>query len=114
MEVIRVNWQMRKLQVLKCFGGIYTAVSAPGSLALFFPSCPQPEMNLPANWKELPSWVTYRTVTVDANFHADHIRMCGPDLDIMLMDGQEGYMVEEVCFKEYLSVAKEMHGVNLD
>ena len=55
-----------------------------------------------------------RTVTVDANFHADHIRMCQPDLDIMLMDGQEGYMVEKVRFKEYLSVAKEMHGVSLD
>jgi hypothetical protein len=32
----------------------------------------------------------------------------------MLMDGQEEYIVEEVRFKEYLSVAKEMHGVNLD
>ena len=55
-----------------------------------------------------------RTVTVDANFHADHIKMCWPDFDIMLMDGQEGYMVEEVHFKEYLSVAKKMHGVSLD
>ena len=114
MELIRVNRQMRKLQVLKCFGGIYTAVPAPGSLTLFYPSCPQPGINLPANWKKLPSWVTCRTVTVDANFHADHIRMCQPDLDIMLMDGQEGYMVEEVRFKEYLSVAKEMHGVSLE
>ena len=78
------------------------AVSTPGSLALLCPSCPQPGISLPANWK------------VNANFHADHIRMHPPDLDIMLMDGQEGYMVEEVCFKEYLSVAKEMHGVNLN
>ena len=51
---------------------------------------------------------------MDANFHADHIRMHQPDLDIMLMDGQEGYMVEEVRFKEYLSVAKDMHEVYLD
>jgi hypothetical protein len=114
MELIRVNRQMRKLQVSKCFGGIYMAVSTPGSLALFCPSCPQPGINLPVNWKELPRWVTCRTVTVDANFYADHIQMCQLDLDIMLMDGQEGYMVEEVRFKEYLSVAKEMHGVNLD
>jgi hypothetical protein len=105
---------MRKLQVLRCFGGIYTAVSTPGSLALFCTSCLQPGINLPVNWKELPSWVTHRTVTVDANFYADHIRMHQSDLDIMLMDGQEGYMVEEVRFKEYLSVAKKMHGVNLD
>ena len=114
MELIRVNQWMRKLQVSKRFGGIYTAVSAPGSLALFCPSCPQPRINLPVNWKELSSWVMRRTVTVDANFHADHIRMCQPNLDIMLMDGQEGHMVEEVRFKEYLSVAKEMHGVSLD
>jgi hypothetical protein len=114
MELIRVNWQMRKLQVSKHFGGIYMAVSTPGSLALFCRFCPQPGIKLPVNWKELPSWVTHRTATVDANFHADYIRMRRPDLDIMLMDGQEGYMVEEVHFKEYLSVAKEMHQVNLD
>ena len=47
------------------------------------------------------------------SIHADHIRMHQPDFDIMLMDGQEGYMVE-VRFIEYLSAAKEMHGVNLD
>ena len=76
MELIRVNWQMRKLQVLKCFGEVYTAVSAFGSLTLLCPSCPQPGINLFVNWKELPSWVMPRTVTVDANFHADHIRMC--------------------------------------
>ena len=104
---------MRKLQVSKRFGAIYNPVSTPGSLALFCPSCPQPGINLPTNWKELPSWVTRRTVTVDGNFHADHIKMRRPDLDIMLTDGQEGYMVEEVRFKEYLNAAKEMHGVNL-
>jgi hypothetical protein len=114
MELIRVNRQMRKLQVSKHFGGIYTAVSTSGSLALFCPSCPQPGINLPVNWKKLPSWVTCRTVTVNAKFHANHIRMRRLDLDIMLMDGQEGYIMEEVHFKEYLSVAKEMHGVNLN
>src|SRR5271156_2544519 len=113
MELIRVNRQMRKLQVSKRFGVIYTPVSTPGSLTLFCPSCPQPGINLPVNWKELPSWVTCRTVMVDANFHADHIRMHRPDLDILLMDGQEGYMVKDMHFKEYLSVAKEMHGVTI-
>jgi hypothetical protein len=55
MELIRVNQQIRKLQVSKRFGGIYMAVSTPGTLALFCPSCPQPGINLPVNWKELPS-----------------------------------------------------------
>ena len=86
---------MRKLQVSKRFGAIHTPAFTPGSLTLFCPSCPQPGINLPADWKTLPSWVTHQTVTVDANFHADHIKMRRPDLDIMLTNGQ-GYMVEEV------------------
>ena len=102
---------MRKLQVSKHFGAIYLPSSSPpGSLSLFCPSCPQPGINLPANWTELPSWVTRRTITVDGNFHADHIKMRQPDLDIMLTNGQ-GYMVEEVCYKEYLAVAEETHMV---
>ena len=43
---------------------------------------------------------------MDGNFHADHIKMRQPDLDVMLTNGQ-GYMVEEERYKEYLSVAKE-------
>jgi hypothetical protein len=55
---------------------------------------------------DLPSWVTRRTITVDGNFYADHIKMRRPDQDIMLTNGQ-GYMVDEIKYKEYLSVAKE-------
>ena len=101
---------MRKLEVMKRFGEIYTSSSPPGSLALFCPSCPQPGINLPPDWMELPSWVTRRTIAVDGNFHADHIKMHRPDLDIMLTNGH-GYMVEEIQYKEYLSAAKESHVV---
>lgn len=80
--------------------------SPPGSLTIFCPSCPQPGINLPPDWMDLPSWVTRRTITVDGNFHADHIKMRRPDQDIMLTNGQ-GYMVDEIKYKEYLSVAKE-------
>ena len=97
---------MRKLQVSKRFGAIYRPSPPPGSLTLFCPSCPQPGINLPPDWMELPNWVTRRTITVDGNFHADHIKMRRPDLDIMLTNGQ-GYMVEDLLYKEYLSVAKE-------
>src|ERR1700678_1246756 len=106
VELIRISRQMRKLQVSKRFGEIYSSSSPPGSLTLFCPSCPQPGINLLPNWIELTTWVTRRTITVDGNFHADHIQMCRPDLDIMLTNGQE-YMVEEAQYKEYLSVAKE-------
>jgi hypothetical protein len=97
---------MRMLQVSKRFGSVYRESSPPGSLTIFCPSCPQPGINLPPDWMDLPSWVTRRTITVDGNFHADHIKMRRPDQDIMLTNGQ-GYMVDEIKYKEYLSVAKE-------
>jgi hypothetical protein len=99
---------MRKLEASKRFGEIY---SLHGSLAIFCPSCPQPEINLPPNWTDLPSWITRRTITVDGNFHADHIKMRKPELDIMLTNGQ-GYMVEHSQYQEYLMEAKEPRLVN--
>lgn len=90
----------------KRFGSVYSETASPGSLTIFCPSCPQPEVNLPPNWKDLPDWVTRRTIAVDGNFHADHIKMRRPDLDIKLTDGL-GYMVGEERYGEYLAVAKE-------
>jgi Kyakuja-Dileera-Zisupton transposase len=103
---MRVSRQMRKLQVSKHFGAVYGTSSGQGNLAIFCPSCPQPGINLPPDWRDLPSWVTRRTITVDGNFHADHIKMRRPDMDVMLSNGQ-GYMVEAVGYQEYLSVVKE-------
>src|ERR1700678_4043780 len=97
---------MGKLQVSKCFGTIYSSSPSPGNLSIFCPSCPQPGINLPSDWKELPSWVTRQTIAVDGNFHADHIKMRRPDQDFMLTNGQ-GYMVEKARYGEYLSVVKE-------
>ena len=111
-ELIRVSRQMRKLEVLKRFGSVYEEFSSSsGNLAIFCPSCPQPGINLPPNWKDLPNWVTRRTITVDGNFHADHIKMRRPELDIMLTNGQ-GYFVNEVQYQEYLKVTKEPRGVS--
>jgi len=31
------------------------------------------------DWRDLPTWVTRRTINVDGNFHADHITMRKPD-----------------------------------
>lgn len=102
---------MSKLEVLKRFGAVYPSTPRQGSLALFCPACPQPEINLPENWKELPAWVTRRTITVDGNFHADHIKMRRPDLDISLTNGQ-GYMVEDGRYQEYLKVTEEIREVH--
>ena len=94
MELMRVSQQMRKLQNLKHFGAVYNESSTPGSLMIFCPSCPQPRINLPPDWTNLPNWVTLRMITVDGNFHTDHIKMQRLDLNIVLTNGQ-GFMVEE-------------------
>jgi hypothetical protein len=103
---------MRKLQVSKRFGEVYGHSSSPGNLTLFCPSCPQPDINLPPDWRDLPSWVTRRTITVDGNFHADHIKMRKPELDVMLTNGQ-GYMVDDKVYKDYLDVAKDRPVVSI-
>jgi hypothetical protein len=114
-ELIRVNRQMRKLEVLKRFGTVYDNSKSPtsGNLTIFCPSCPQPGINLPPDWKKLEGWITRRTITVDGNFHADHIKMRRPDQDVMLTNGR-GYMVDEHGYKEYLSIAKEPRVVRFD
>jgi hypothetical protein len=97
---------MRKLQNSKRFGAVYSQASSAGCLTIFCPSCPQPGINLPPDWKNLPNWITRRTITVDGNFHADHIKMRRPDLDIALSRGQ-GYMADDCQYSEYLRVAQE-------
>ena len=98
---------MNQLQVSKRFGEVYGGSTSPGIQAIFCPSCPQPGINLPPDWKNLPNWVTRRTIAVDGNFHADHIKMRRPDLDVMLTNGR-GYMAEDAKYREYLNVAKEL------
>jgi hypothetical protein len=49
---------------------------------------------------------------VDGNFHADHIKMRRPELDVMLTNGQ-GYMADDIDYKDYLSVAKEPRVVSI-
>jgi hypothetical protein len=108
---MRVGRQMRKLQNSKRFGAIYSETFSPGALTIFCPSCPQPGINLPPDWTDLPNWITRRTITVDGNFHADHIKMRRPDLDVALSNGQ-GYMVEDSRYMEYLNVVKEPRSVS--
>jgi len=111
VELIRVSRQMRNLQNMKHFGAVYGDKSSPGSLTIFCPSCPQPGINLPPDWMELPNWVTRRTITVDGNFHADHIKMRRPDLDVALSNGQ-GFMPEDSRYMEYLKVVQEPNFVS--
>ena len=97
---------MRKLQVSKRFGAVYNESTLPRSLTIFCPSCPQPGINLPPDWISLPRWQTCQTINVDGNFQADHIKMCRPDLDVLLTNGLR-FITEEGQYKEYLSIVKE-------
>jgi hypothetical protein len=50
---MRVSWLWRDLKHRKWFGFGHDAGKDPGDggLALFCPACPQPGLNLPADWK---------------------------------------------------------------
>ena len=47
---------------------------------------------------------------MDGNFTADHVRMRRPENDVGLTNGQ-GHMVEDVTYREHLSVTKEVKQV---
>ncbi|PPQ94598.1 hypothetical protein CVT25_010606 [Psilocybe cyanescens] len=58
-----------------------------GSLSLYCPTCPQPGINLPDDWKNDPNRSVYKRIFVtDGNFKADHVRQKCND-DVWLIDG---------------------------
>ncbi|KAI6103046.1 hypothetical protein EDD16DRAFT_1443949, partial [Pisolithus croceorrhizus] len=63
----------------------------------FCPACPQPGLNLPADWKV---W-NDRQYVMDGNFTAQHMIMNRPELDVALSDGK-GYMVSEGPYQSHL------------
>ncbi|KAI6027071.1 hypothetical protein EDC04DRAFT_2573228, partial [Pisolithus marmoratus] len=69
-----------------------------GGLALFCPACPQPGVNLPADWKGYYHQAIWHK---DGNFTAQHMKMNKPELDVALSDGK-GYMVTEVPYQSHL------------
>ncbi|KAI6044623.1 hypothetical protein EDC04DRAFT_2889689 [Pisolithus marmoratus] len=70
--------------------------------ALFCPACPQPGVNLPADWKVCYDRDTImRQYVIDGNFTAQHMKMNKPVLDVALSDGK-GYMVAEVPYQSHL------------
>ncbi|KAI6137144.1 hypothetical protein F5141DRAFT_1230928 [Pisolithus sp. B1] len=73
-----------------------------GGLALFCPACPQPGLNLHADWKvQYDRDTIMRQYVMDGNFTAQHMKMNKPELDVALSDGK-GYMVLEVPYHSHL------------
>ncbi|KAI6010214.1 hypothetical protein BKA83DRAFT_4068932, partial [Pisolithus microcarpus] len=108
-ELMRVSWLWRDLKHRKWFGFGHDTEQDPGDggLALFCPACPQPGVNLPADWKvQYDSLTAFRDTTmrqyvIDGNFTAQHMKMNKPELDVALSDGK-GFMVPEVPYQSHL------------
>ncbi|KAI6035870.1 hypothetical protein EDC04DRAFT_2868764 [Pisolithus marmoratus] len=103
-ELMRVSQLWRDLKHRKWFGFGHDMEEDPGDggIALFFPACPQPGVNLPADWKVCYDRDTImRQYVIDGNFTAQHMKMNEPELDVALSHGK-GYMVAEVPHQSHL------------
>ncbi|KAF8961701.1 hypothetical protein BDZ97DRAFT_1759716 [Flammula alnicola] len=71
-----------------------------GKLASFCPACPQPGVNLPANWQDDPHRELYtRVFTADGNFKAEHLTPKNEADDVHLTHG-EGFMTAPGPYQE--------------
>lgn len=123
---MRISRQWQDLEIHRWFGFAHDVEKTPldGDLAEFCPACPQPGINLPANWQTHPDqlvifsvfhdtkylsnvlyrWRFMRSLVVDGNFKADHLIMKNPNDDVRLMDG-EGYFVNQMPYQHHLNTA---------
>ncbi|KAI6102310.1 hypothetical protein EV401DRAFT_1893973 [Pisolithus croceorrhizus] len=100
-ELMRISQLWRDLKHRKWFGLGHDMEQYPGDgeLALFCPACPQPGVNLPADWKvQYDRLVTYIGRKAD---YSRHMKMNKPELDVALSDGR-GFMVAEVPYQSHL------------
>ena len=99
----------------------------PGALAIFCPACPQPDINLPHGWESdskryqiyvfsitiiltISRWLYTRSIVIDGNFAAEHLKMKRPEEDIALSPGGR-YMVEPERYELHLKTGKEIKQV---
>ncbi|KAF9521229.1 hypothetical protein CPB83DRAFT_779012 [Crepidotus variabilis] len=118
-ELRRASRMWRNLMQLRWNGFGYSArhreadegqtmlIPGPGELAMFCAACPQPGINLPDNWEtRYTKNEVMRTLVVDGNFSADHLRQKQADLDVFLSEGQ-GMMTARHPYKDHLAVARD-------
>ena len=101
----------------------------PGDLAIFCPACPQPDINLPQEWESDSKryqlcvffitimltnfrWLYTRSIVIDGNFAAEHLKMKRPEEDIALSPGGR-YMVEPKRYELHLRTGKEVKQVSI-
>ncbi|KAI6135945.1 hypothetical protein F5141DRAFT_1185130 [Pisolithus sp. B1] len=98
-ELMRVAWLWRDLKHRKWFGFGHDAGEDPGDggLALFCPACPQPGLNLPADWKGY----YHEAICHRWQLHCSAYESEKPQLHVALSDGK-GYMVSEGPYQSHL------------
>ncbi|KIM63572.1 hypothetical protein SCLCIDRAFT_116995 [Scleroderma citrinum Foug A] len=103
-EMLRVSQIWRLLKLMKwqgCHEG--SPDPGPGGLVLFCPACPQPGVNISSDEEvNLADWKFSRSIVMDGNFKAEHMKPKNPDEELWLMDGR-GYMVTSGMYKQYLA-----------
>jgi hypothetical protein len=57
------------------------------------------------------SWLYRRSIVVDGNFSAEHMKMLRAEKDVRLVNG-EGYMVEEKLYQEHLKNSSDLKEVS--
>ena len=123
-------WRDLKAQINSGLGHEAKKDLQPGALAIFCPACPQPEVNLPQGWESDPRryqlylmfiiimlitsrWLYTRSIVIDGNFSAEHLKMKQPEGDIALSPGGR-YMVEPKRYELHLRTGKEIRQVSLN
>ncbi|KAH9912015.1 uncharacterized protein B0H18DRAFT_1088708 [Fomitopsis serialis] len=110
LELLRVSREWALLQAKKQFGYGPQWREAPGNgdLAHFCPACPQPGVNIPADWEvDDRKYLYARGYVMDGNFHAEQMKMRKPENDVPLMPGKM-FMVHPGPYEEHLKVAKDV------
>ncbi|KAI1785137.1 hypothetical protein LXA43DRAFT_900433 [Ganoderma leucocontextum] len=107
-ELLRVSRQWRNQQMRKNAGFAHRQDAiGPGDLAVRCPACPQPDVNLPVDWKnDDKQWKYTRSIVLDGNFSAQHRKMRKPEDDVALADGH-AFMVTDAPYKEHLKTAAD-------
>ena len=79
----------------------------PGELANFCPTCPQPGINIPDDWKKEADTFLYKRIFVaDGNFKADHVRQKNSTGGVWLSEGG-GMDPDGFQYSQFLKTAKE-------
>jgi hypothetical protein len=55
-------------------------------------------------------WIYTRSIVMDGNFSAEHMKMRRSEDDVKLTDGT-GFMVESTHYREHISVANDIRQV---